>query len=103
MKTLLSSANSGSNARNEKTKTYGIPKLAEILEVTPSDVSKLFGWVGVKDASSMFSELVVYNTEPKSWKLKFKDKWINIWDTSLLLSYTKIKNLNLRKLYGRAA
>ena len=88
-------SNSGSNARNEKTKTYGIPKLAEILEVTPSDVSKLFGWVGVKDASSMFSELVVYNTEPKSWKLKFKEHWINIWDTSLLLSYTKLKILIL--------
>ena len=88
-------ANSGSNARNEKTKTYGIPKLAEILEVTPSDVSKLFGWVGVKDASSMFSELMVYNTEPKSWKLKFKDHWINIWDTSMLLSYNKIRILIL--------
>jgi hypothetical protein len=88
-------SNSGTNARNEKIKTYGIPKLAEILEVTPSDVSKLFGWVGVKDASSMFSELVVYNTEPKSWKLKFKDHWINIWDTSLLLSYTKLKILLL--------
>ena len=88
-------SNSGTNARNEKIKTYGIPKLAEILEVTPSDVSKLFGWVGVKDASSMFSELVVYNTEPKSWKLKFKEHWINIWDTSLLLSYTKLKILIL--------
>ncbi len=88
-------ANSGFNARKQSTRTYGIPTLAEVLEVTPADISKLFSWVGVKDASSMFSELVVYNTEPKSWKLKFKDKWINIWDTSLLLSYTKIKILIL--------
>ncbi len=85
----------GTRARDEKNKTFGIPKLAEILEVDVSDVSKLFAWVGVKDASSMFSELVVYNTEPKQWKLKFKDKWIDIWDTSILLSYTKIKILIL--------
>ena len=88
-------ADKGTRARSEKTKAFGIPKLSEILEVTPGDISKLFSWVGVKDASSMFTELVVYNTEPKSWKLKFKDKWINIWDTSLLLSYTKIKILIL--------
>ena len=88
-------SNAGTNARNEKTKTFGIPKLAEILEVTPSDISKLFAWVGVKDASSMFTELKVYNTDPKQWKLKFKDWWIDIWDTSILLSYTKIKILIL--------
>ena len=40
----------GTRARDEKNKTFGIPKLAEILEVDPSDVSKLFAWVGVKDA-----------------------------------------------------
>jgi len=88
-------SNAGTNARNEKTKSFGIPKLAEILEVTPSDISKLFAWVGVKDASSMFTELKVYNTDPKQWKLKFKDWWIDIWDTSILLSYTKIKILIL--------
>ena len=85
----------GTNARNEKTKNLGIPTLAEILEVSPSDVAKLFGWVGVKDASAMFTELVVYNTEPKQWRLKFKDNWIDIWDTSILLSYTKMKVLIL--------
>ena len=88
-------SNAGTNARNEKTKTFGIPTLAEILEVTPSDISKLFSWVGVKDASSMFTELIVLNTDPKQWKLKFKDWWIDIWDTSILLSYTKIKILIL--------
>ena len=88
-------SNAGTNARNEKTKSFGIPTLAEILEVTPSDISKLFAWVGVKDASSMFTELKVYNTDPKQWKLKFKDWWIDIWDTSILLSYTKIKILIL--------
>ena len=88
-------SNAGTNARNEKTKTFGIPTLAEILEVEPADVAKLFSWVGVKDGSAMFTELVVYNTEPKSWRLKYKDHWINIWDTSLLLSFTKIKILIL--------
>jgi len=85
----------GTNARNEKTKNLGIPTLAEILEVSPSDVAKLFGWVGVKDASAMFTQLIVYNTVPKQWRLKFKDNWIDIWDTSILLSYTKMKVLIL--------
>ena len=88
-------ANKGTAARNDKTKSFGIPKLAEILEVTPSDVAKLFSWVGVKDASTMFTDLVVYGTEPKQWRLKFKGNWIDIWDTSILLSYTKIKILIL--------
>jgi hypothetical protein len=88
-------ANKGTAARDDKTKSFGIPKLAEILEVTPSDVAKLFSWVGVKDASTMFTDLVVYNTEPKQWRLKFKDNWIDIWDTSILLSYTKMKILIL--------
>ena len=88
-------ATKGTAARNDKTKSFGIPKLAEILEVTPSDISKLFAWVGVKDASSMFTDLIVYSTEPKQWRLKFKDHWIDIWDTSILLSYTKMKILIL--------
>jgi hypothetical protein len=88
-------ASKGTDARKPDNKHFGIPKLAEVLEVTPADVSKLFGWVGVKDASSMFSDLVVYNTDPKQWRLKFKDKWIDIWDTSILLSYTKVKVLIL--------
>ena len=85
----------GTNARNEKTKNLGIPTLAEVLEVEASDVAKLFGWVGVKDASAMFTQLIVYDTEPKQWRLKFKDNWIDIWDTSILLSYTKMKILIL--------
>lgn len=88
-------ASKGTDARKPESKHFGIPKLAEVLEVTPADVSKLFSWVGVKDASSMFSDLVVYNTEPKQWRLKFKDHWIDIWDTSILLSYTKVKVLIL--------
>jgi len=88
-------ASKGTDARKPENKHFGIPKLAEVLEVTAADVSKLFGWVGVKDASSMFSDLVVYNTEPKQWRLKFKDHWIDIWDTSILLSYTKVKVLIL--------
>ena len=71
------------------------PTLAEVLEVEASDVAKLFGWVGVKDAPAMFTQLIVYDTEPKQWRLKFKDNWIDIWDTSILLSYTKMKILIL--------
>jgi len=88
-------ASKGTDARKPDNKHFGIPKLAEVLEVTPADVSKLFGWVGVKDASSMFSDLVVFNTDPKQWRLKFKDHWIDIWDTSILLSYNKVKVLIL--------
>ena len=88
-------ATKGTEARKPDNKHFGIPKLAEILEVTSSDVAKLFSWVGVKDASTMFTDLVVYNTEPKQWRLKFKDNWIDIWDTSILLSYTKMKILIL--------
>jgi len=91
-------SNKGSDARKDK-KTFGIPKLAEILEVEPSDVAKLFSWVGVKDAGSMFSALRVYETEPKYWQLKYKDKWITIMDSSMLLSYTKISILILENCY----
>ena len=81
----------GTNAFNDKTRNYGFPKLAEVVGCSVSTLAKLFEWVGVKNASSLFGGLRVYNTEPKMWELQFKDKWIPIMDTSLLLSYTKIK------------
>ena len=46
-------------ARSDKTKTYGIPKLAEVLKVQQSDIAELFKWVGVQDTGSSFSKLKV--------------------------------------------
>ena len=92
-------SNKGSEAAKENTKTFGIPTLAKILEVENSDVAKLFEWVGVKDPGSAFSKLVVYETDPKYWQLKYKDKWITIMDSSILLSYTKISILILENCY----
>ena len=92
-------SNVGTSAKNDKTKTFGIPKLAELLAVSPLDVLELFSWVGVKDAGSSFSALRVYTTDPKYWQLKYKDKWITIMDSSLLLSYTKISILILENCY----
>ena len=91
--------NKGSDAGKEDKKHFGIPTLAKILEVENTDVAKLFAWVGVKDAGSMFSALRVYETEPKYWQLKYKDKWITVMDSSLLLSYTKISILILENCY----
>ena len=92
-------SNVGTNAKNDKTKTYGIPKLAKLLEVTPLDILELFSWVGVKDPGSSFSALRVYLTDPKYWQLKYKDNWITVMDSSMLLSYTKISILILENCY----
>lgn len=80
----------GTNAKNNKTKNLGFPKLAEILKCTVKTVAEIFSWVGVKDSGSSFTEIKVYETEPKYWQLKYKDKWLTIMDSSHLLSYTKI-------------
>ena len=80
----------GTNAKNTKTKNLGFPKLAEILNCTVKTVAGLFEWVGVKDSGSLFTEIKVYETEPKYWQLKYKDNWLTIMDSSHLLSYTKI-------------
>ena len=83
----------GTNAKNDKTKNFGFPKLAEVVGCSVSTLAKLFEWVGIKNASSLFDGLRVHDTEPKMWELKYKDSWIPIYDTSYLLSYTKIKIL----------
>ena len=85
----------GTNAYNDNTKNFGLPKLAEILNCSVGAVAKLFEWVGIKDCASQFTDLRVYHTEPKYWVFKFRDHDITIMDTSLLLSYTKIKILIL--------
>ena len=85
----------GTKAHNDNTKNLGLPKLAEILKCSVSGVAKLFEWVGVKDCASQFTDLRVYHTDPKYWIFKFNGHDITLMDTSLLLSYTKIKILIL--------
>ena len=87
------------NARNDKLKTYGIPKLAKVLKVQQSDIAELFSWVGVQDTGSNFSKLKVYETDPTMWKIKYKDKWITIMDSSHLLSWTKMSIHILENCY----
>jgi hypothetical protein len=85
----------GTNAYNDKTRNFGLPKLAEILNCSVGAVAKLFEWVGIKDSASQFTDLRVYHTDPKYWVFKFRGHDITLMDTSLLLSYTKIKILIL--------
>ena len=85
----------GTNAYNDKTRNFGLPKLAEILNCSVGAVAKLFEWVGIKDSASQFTDLRVYHTDPKYWIFKFRGHDITLMDTSLLLSYTKIKILIL--------
>ena len=89
----------GTNAKNPKTKNLGFPKLAEILNCSVKTVASLFEWVGVKDSGSCFTALKVYESEPKYWKLKYKDTWITIMDSAMLLSYTKLSILILENCY----
>ena len=63
----------GTNAYNDKTRNFGLPKLAEILNCSVGAVAKLFEWVGIKDSASQFTDLRVYKTEPKYWVFKFRD------------------------------
>jgi len=85
----------GTKAHNDKTRNLGLPKLAEILKCSVSACAKLFEWVGIKDSASQFTDLRVYKTDPKYWIFKFNGHDITVMDTSLLLSYTKIKILIL--------
>jgi hypothetical protein len=91
----------GTNAKNPKTKNFGFPKLAEILGCSVKTVAEIFSWVGVKNSGSLFTELRVYETDPKYWQLKYKDTWITIMDSSILLSYKKVRILILEKCYER--
>jgi hypothetical protein len=89
----------GTNAKNPKTKNLGLIHLAEILNCSVKTVAGLFSWVGVKDSGSLFTELKVYETDPKYWQLKYKGTWITIMDSAMLLSYTKLSILILEKCY----
>ena len=85
----------GTNAKNPKTKNLGMPKLAEIVGCSVKAIAEVFSWIGVKDSGSSFTGLRCYMIEPKYWQLQYKGKWITFYDTSMLLSYTKIKILIL--------
>jgi len=89
----------GTNAANTKSKNLGFPKLAEILNCSVKTVAEIFSWVGVKNSGSCFTALKVYESEPKYWKLKYKDTWITIMDSAMLLSYTKLSILILENCY----
>jgi hypothetical protein len=89
----------GTNAKNPKTKNFGMPKLAEILNCSIKTISQLFAWIGVENFGGAFSELIVYETDPKYWQLKYKDKWITVYDSSHLLSYTKVSIHILENCY----
>ncbi len=82
-----------------KEKTFGMPKLAEIVGCNVSTIAKLFSWVGVKDSGSSFTGLRCYTTEPKYWQIEYKGKWITIMESSMLLSYTKMSILILENCY----
>ena len=83
----------GTNAKNTKTKNLGMPSLAEIVACSVQAIAEIFSWVGVKDGGSCFMGLRCYMIEPKYWQLQYKDRWLTFYDTSMLLSYTKIKIL----------
>ena len=89
----------GTNAKNSKGNKFGMPKLAEIIGCSVQTIATLFSWVGVADSGSLFTELRCYTTEPKYWQLKYKDTWITIMDSSILLSYTKMSILILENCY----
>ena len=89
----------GTNAKNDKTKNFGLPKLAEVVGCSISTLAKLFEWIGVKNSSSLFSELKVYETDPTMWKIKYKNTWITIMDSSHLLSWTKMSIHILENCY----
>ena len=86
----------GTNARNaikSKKKTYGMPKLAEILNCSVPDIAEMFSWIGITNEGGLFSALKCYNTIPKYWELKYKDKWIRIMSTKDLMSYASVSVL----------
>ena len=88
-----------SKGTTSKEKTFGMPKLAEIVGCSVGAIAKLFSWVGVADSGSCFTALKCYTTDPKYWQLEYKGKWITIMDSSILLSYTKISILILENCY----
>ena len=89
----------GTHMKNTKGNKLGMPTIAEIVGCSVQTISKLFAWVGVKDSGSLFTELKVFNTDPTYWKIKYKDKWITIYDSSHLYSYMKMSIHILEKCY----
>jgi len=89
----------GTNAKNSKGNKLGMPTIAEIVGCSVQTIAKLFSWIGVADSGSCFTALKCYTTDPKYWQLKYKDTWITIMDSSILLSYSKISILILENCY----
>ncbi len=89
----------GTNAKKSIGNKLGMPTISEIVGCSVQTIAKLFSWVGVKDSGSLFTELKVFNTEPTYWKIKYKNTWLTIYDSSHLLSYTKMSVHILEKCY----
>ena len=86
----------GTNAKNAiktKKKTLGMPTLAEKLNCSVPDIAEMFSWIGITNEGGLFSALKCYNTIPKYWELKYKDKWIRIMSTKELMSYASVSIL----------
>jgi hypothetical protein len=88
-----------SKGSTAKEKTYGMPKLAEIVGSNVKSISELFSWIGIADSGSCFTGLKCYTTEPKYWQIEYKGRWITVMDSSMLLSYAKMSILILENCY----
>ena len=88
-----------SKGSTAKEKTYGMPKLAEIVGCNVKSISELFSWIGIADSGSCFTGLKCYTTEPKYWQIEYKGRWITVMDSGILLSYTKMSILILENCY----
>ena len=89
----------GTHMKNTKGNKLGMPTIAEIIGCSVQTISKLFSWVGVMDSGSLFTDLKVFNTDPTYWQIKYKNRWLTIYDSSHLLSYTKMSIHILEKCY----
>ena len=86
----------GTNAKNAiKTKKsiLGMPTLAEKLICSVPDIAEMFSWIRIQNEGGLFTALKCYNTIPKYWELKYKDKWIRIMHTKELMSYASVSVL----------
>lgn len=86
----------GTNAKNAiKTKKsiLGMPTLAEKLNCSVPDIAEMFSWIGITNEGGLFTALKCYNTIPKYWELKYKNKWIRIMSTKELMSYASVSIL----------
>jgi hypothetical protein len=84
----------GTNARKPKGNKMGLPTIADAVGIKDkSSIMDLFEWVGCTYKGGHFTELKCIMTIPKYWELKYKDHWLRIMDTAVLMSYAKLSVL----------